>query len=163
MRRYYRKKCKFAATQIERYMKKFLTLGFFALVLMLNGCKDRAVTPDQIPESIMSFIQQSFPGKHVTYAENERKLTGTTYEIVLTDGTRIDFDTSGEWEKMEGTVNNPLPTPLIPVPITNYIKANYPDAMILMIDKEDHGYDVELANGLELRFNKQGEFIGMDD
>ena len=144
-------------------MKKLFALGIFALVLLLNGCRDRAVTPEQIPASIMSFIQQSFPGQTVTYAESERELLGKTYEVFLADGTCIDFDTSGEWDKVQGTVNNPIPTTLIPGPIVNQIKTQYPDAMILKIDKENHGYDIELANGIELKFNKQGQFMGMDD
>ena len=41
-------------------MKKLFALGIFALVILLNGCRDRAVTPEQIPASIMSFIQQRF-------------------------------------------------------------------------------------------------------
>lgn len=144
-------------------MKKFIGLGIFVLVFLLSGCRDRAVTPDQLPKNIISFIQQSFPGQNITYAESERKLLGTTYEVLLVDGTRIDFDTSGEWDSLEGTVTNPLPTSLIPGPIVNYIQGQFPDAMILKIEKEDYGCEVQLANGLELKFNKQGALIGMDD
>ena len=33
----------------------------------------------------------------------------------------------------------------------------------MKIDKERHGYDIELSNDLELKFNKQGQLIGFDD
>jgi hypothetical protein len=35
--------------------------------------------------------------------------------------------------------------------------------MITKIDKERNGYEVDLANGLELKFNNQGAIVEMDD
>ena len=35
--------------------------------------------------------------------------------------------------------------------------------MILKIDKEHNGYEVELANGLQLQFNKQGALMEVGD
>ncbi len=52
---------------------------------------------------------------------------------------------------------------LIPPPVAATIQANYPDAMITKIDKERNGFEVDLANGLELKFNKQGAIVEMDD
>jgi len=43
------------------------------------------------------------------------------------------------------------------------VKANYAGATIVIIDKERHGYDIELSNDLELKFNKQDQLIGIDD
>ena len=60
-------------------------------------------------------------------------------------------------------MTNPVPTALIPQPIVAHIQANFPDAMIVKIDKERYGYEVELANGLEMKFNKQGVLTEMDD
>ena len=37
------------------------------------------------------------------------------------------------------------------------------DAVITKINKELHGYDIELANGMELSFDRSGRFLGMDD
>ena len=39
----------------------------------------------------------------------------------------------------------------------------FPNAEIVKIDKERHGYDIELSNDIELKFNKKGAFMGMDD
>lgn len=35
--------------------------------------------------------------------------------------------------------------------------------MIQKIDKDSFGYEVELANGLELKFNQAGALMEMDD
>ena len=67
------------------------------------------------------------------------------------------------WDKIECPLTNPVPTALIPPPVASTIQANYPDAMITKIDKERNGFEVDLANGLELKFNKQGAIVDMDD
>ena len=144
-------------------MKHFLVLGILALVVLMTACSDKPVTAEQLPEPVKTFIQQTFPGQTISYAEKDVEVMGTKYDVVLADGTRVDFDTDGVWDKIECTMENPVPTALIPEPIVAHIQANFPDAMILKIDKEHNGYEVELANGLELKFNKQGVLTEMDD
>ena len=129
----------------------------------MTACSDKPVTAEQLPEPVKTFIQQTFPGQTISYAEKDVEMTGTKYDVVLADGTRVDFDIDGVWDKIECTMENPVPTALIPEPIVAHIRANFPDAMILKIVKEHNGYEVELANGLELKFNKQGVLTEMDD
>ena len=144
-------------------MKNFIAVGIFALVLMMTACSDKPVAVEQLPEPVKAFIQQHFPGQTITYAEKDVELTGSKYDVVLADGTRVDFDTDNVWDKIECTMASPVPTALIPAPIVTHIQTNFPDAMILKIDKDYDGYEVELANGLELKFNKQGVLTEMDD
>jgi hypothetical protein len=56
-----------------------------------------------------------------------------------------------------------VPAVLVPEAIKQYVETNFSNCMITKIDKERHGYDIELSNDLELRFNHQGALIGMDD
>lgn len=144
-------------------MKNIITFSIFALFLLMTSCSDKPVAPQQLPETVTSFVQQSFPGSNITYAEKDLELTGYKYDVVLADGTRIEFDTDDVWDKIECPLTNPVPTALIPAPIVTYLQTNYPDAMVLKIDKERNGYEVELANGLEMKFNKQGVLTEMDD
>jgi hypothetical protein len=144
-------------------MKKFIALGIFAMFLLLTACSDKPVAPTQLPVAVQTFVQQSFPGQNITYAEKDLELTGYKYDVVLADGTRIEFDTDDVWDKIECPLTNPVPTVLIPAPVVTHLQANYPDAMIVKIDKERYGYEVELANGLELKYNKQGALMEIDD
>lgn len=144
-------------------MKKLFVIGILALSLLMTACSDKPVAPTQVPEPIKAFIQQNFAGQNISYAEKDLELTGWKYEVVLTDGTRVDFDTDDAWDKIESPMTAPVPTALIPAPLVTYLQANFPDAIILKIDKEHYGYEVELANGLELKFNKQGALMEMDD
>lgn len=144
-------------------MKNFIISGIFALALLMTGCSDKPVLPAQLPAPIQTFVQQYFPGQTITFAQKDLELTGWKYEIFLADGTHIDFDTDDMWDKIECSLTNPVPTALIPPPVASTIQANYPDAMITKIDKERNGFEVDLANGLELKFNKQGAIVDMDD
>lgn len=144
-------------------MKIFIVSGIFALALLMTGCSDKPVLPAQLPAPIQTFVQQYFPGQTITFAQKDLELTGWKYEIFLADGTHIDFDTDDMWDKIECPLTNPVPTALIPPPVASTIQANYPDGMITKIDKERNGFEVDLANGLELKFNKQGAIVDMDD
>lgn len=144
-------------------MKRFRVLGILAFVLLMTACSDKPVTPEQLPAPIKTFLQQNFPGQTISFAKKDLEGFGYQYDVVLADGTQIDFDTDDMWDKVACTLANPVPTALIPAPIVAHIQANFPDAMITKIDKEHYGYEVELANGLELKFNKQGVLTEMDD
>lgn len=144
-------------------MKKFIALGIFALVLLMTACSDKPVTPAELPATITAFVQQNFPGQNISFAKKDLELTGWQYDIVLADGTQIDFDTDQTWDKIQSPMTHPVPTALIPAPILANLQANYPTAMVLKIDKERYGYEIELANGLELKFNNQGTLMDVDD
>ena len=70
----------------------------------------------------------------------------------------------------KGNFNNHLGVPLTLLAIPPDAElaivemgANHPGEIIVSIDKEHYGYDIELSNSLDLKFNKQGQFISYDD
>ena len=144
-------------------MKHLISMGIVALVLLMSACSDKHVTADQLPEPVKAFLQQNFPGQTVSYAEKDLEMTGYQYDVFLADGTQVEFDTNNDWDKITGTITNPVPTALIPAPIVTHLQANFPDALITKLDKDNYGYEVELANGLELKFNQQGALMEVDD
>jgi len=144
-------------------MKRIIASALLALVLLMTACSDRPVLPAQLPADITSFIQQNFPGQTISFANKDLEITGWQYDVVLADGTQIDFDTDHMWDKIQCPMTNPVPLPLIPPAITAHLRSQFPDAILLKIDKERYGYEIELANGLELKFNKQGALMEVDD
>lgn len=144
-------------------MKSYILTGIFALVLLMTSCSDRPVAPAQLPGAITAFIQQNFPNQAITFAQKDLEITGWQYDVVLADGTQIEFDTDQMWDKIQCPMTNPVPAVLIPAPIMSYLRGNFPGVMIQKIDKDGSGYEVELANGLELKFNQAGALMEMDD
>ena len=146
-------------------MKKSV-LFFAALVCMLmhsvsSFAGDRIIPAEQLPAAAKTFIQKTFPGQTVSYAKIDfdgRK----KYEVRLSNGTEVEFDKNGNWDKVDCNYSA-VPASLVPTNIANYVKTHFAGAKVVKIDKERHGYDVELSNDLELKFNKQGQLMNIDD
>ena len=144
-------------------MRSIIVSVIFALVLLMTACSDKPVVPEQLPVQVKTFIQQTYPGQTITFAQKDLELTGWKYEVFLADGTHIEFDTDDMWDKIESPVARPVPQQLIPAPIASHLQANFPGTVVTKIDKERNGYEIELANGMELKYNKQGVLREMDD
>ena len=43
------------------------------------------------------------------------------------------------------------------------MKANFPGVFVVKVDKERYGYEIELSNELELKFDKKGNLMSIDD
>ena len=120
-----------------------------------------ATTAQGLPDAITTFIKQHFPNATITGVEPDHDHGGLEYDVYLNDGTQIDFDANNQWEKVESMKG--VPAFFIPKAIASHVKGSYQNAVITKINKEYNGYEVELNNGVELRFDGSGRFMGMDD
>lgn len=115
-----------------------------------------------LPEGVTAFIQQYFPGATVVRVETDSEHGGVEYEVNLNDGTEVDFDVNNQWEKVDCRTKA-VPAALVPKAIAGYVKSNYQNLSITKIHKEHYGYEIELSNGLDLNFDRSGQFMGVDD
>ena len=120
-----------------------------------------ATTAQGLPDAITTFIKQHFPNATIVGVEPDHDHGGLEYDVYLNDGTQIDFDANNQWEKVESMKG--VPAFFIPKAIASHVKGSYQNAVITKINKEYNGYEVELNNGVELRFDGSGRFMGMDD
>ena len=120
-----------------------------------------ATTAQALPEAITTFLKQHFPNATVAGVEPDNEHGGLEYDVYLNDGTQVDFDTNNQWEKVESMKG--VPAALVPKAIATYVKGNYQNLAITKINKEYGGYEIELANGMDLKFDGSGRFMGMDD
>ncbi len=120
-----------------------------------------AATPQSLPEAITAFIKQHFPNATIAGVEPDYDHGGLEYDVYLSDGTQLDFDANNQWEKVESMKG--VPAFFIPKAIASYVKSSYQNMVITKINKEYHGYEVELNNGLDLSFDNSSRFLGMDD
>ncbi len=120
-----------------------------------------ATTAQSLPEAITAFLKQHFPNATVVGVEPDHDHGGLEYDVYLNDGTQIDFDANNQWDQVESMRG--VPAYFIPKAIANYVRSNYQNMTITKVNKEYHGYEIELANGLDLNFDSSGRFLGMDD
>lgn len=147
-------------------MKKFklfaAALGCLVLSPLTSSATDRPIPANQLPQAAKTLIAQAFPGQTIAYAEKDADHMKTTYEVRLGNGTQVDFNGQGVWDKVE-TYGKAVPASFIPPAIAQYVKSHYNGQVITKIDKERHGFDVKLSNGMELKFSRSGAFLGIDD
>ncbi len=149
-------------------MKKAIALTFVALVSLFalsafSLTDDKPISFAQLPKAAQQFVKTHFPSQQVSLVTLDNDLIGKSYEVLLADGTRIEFNKRGIWKDVElkqGTV----PTKIVPSKIMNYVKTNFPGTTIKQIEKRDRGgYQVDLSNDIELKFDAQLNFIRVDD
>lgn len=143
-------------------MKRLL---FIALALPLWLCSmanERPIEFASLPANAQQFIATHFAGEKVSYSTVESGLTSNSYEVRLDDGTKVEFNGSGDWKEVErrGTA---IPAAIVPKPIADYVKAHYPSAHITKIERNRRSTDVDLSNGLEITFDANYAVVKVDD
>jgi hypothetical protein len=138
-------------------MFMFLLIGGFIIA------QDRAIHPNQLPKTTKNFLASYFKGIPVASAIEDREIYGIDeYKVYLSNGTKMEFDSSGNWKEVDGK-HQKLPYGFIPLPIRNYSTKNFPNTYIIKIEKKRWSYKAELSNGLELEFDRNGNFKKIDD
>ena len=82
--------------------------------------------------------------------------------MTLADGTEIEVDANGNWIEIE-CFRRALPDGIVPQPIVDYVAQNYPNGVIVTIERDDNGYEIELRDGTELKFDNDLNFVGGDN
>lgn len=146
-------------------MKRF-NLIWAAIICLFVGsacmAHDKIIPVTQLPAEAQTFIKTYFADKTVAYCKKDYEGMGYKYEVKFNDGTEVDFDKKGVWDKVDCKFAA-VPAALVPEIIANYVTANYPGASIVKIDKERYGYEIELSNDLELKFDRNGNLFDIDD
>lgn len=125
-----------------------------------NAGNDKPIPVNALPAKAQTLLSIHF-GKQKVMLATVEGVVSKSYDVVLKNGTKLEFDKKGnltEVECKQGTV----PYRLIPQAIKNYLKANYPRQTVKKLEIKKNEYEVELANGLELTFNNRFQLVDMD-
>ena len=140
-------------------MKKivFLFISLFAMNLVALAGNDKPIQVSEMPKAAQLFIKNHFADLSVAMAKVETDFLDKNYDVVFTNGNKVEFDKKGNWTNVDCEHTQ------VPVAIRQYVAKNYPDAKVLKIEVTDRkGYDVELSNGFELEFDKRMNVIDVD-
>ncbi len=94
--------------------------------------------------------------------QNGTEVSSKDYDVVLQNGTEVSFDKDGNLKEVEAGVNT-VPDGLVLKPIRQYVKSNFKGRRIVALDVDRNSYDIELSDGLELKFDRAGNFLRIDD
>jgi len=141
-----------------KQMKFFLVALMSLMVSCVAFADDKPIPVDQLPAAAKTFVSKHFKGQKIVYAEKD----WNSFECRLGNGAEIEFNKKGEWKKIDCN-REAIPAALVPQAIQKYVKANYAGSLITKIEKESYGYEVGLSNDIDLKFDKKGKMIGIDD
>ncbi len=134
----------------------------FVGIFAANADNDRMITAEQLPKVSREFIQKYFKDIGVSYVKLDQDFMEKSYEVLLTNGSKVEFDRNGQWEKIDCR-RNPVPAGIVPEPIKNFVKKNHPNQPIVKIERDRRGYEIEFRNGFEIEFDKAYNMVGYDD
>lgn len=125
------------------------------------NAEDLFVNSRDLPQTVQSFLASHFPDRTVAATIKD----GNDYEVRMDNGWEMEFDHNGQWENID-CKRDEVPASviaLIPETIVSYINSNFETAIITEISRDRSGYEVELSNGIDLKFTSKGSFKAIDD
>ena len=136
--------------------------SFAGITVTLAG-NDRPITVDKLPAAAQNFLKSYFSDLTVAYAVEDPQFAGSEYEVTYTDRTEVEFDTKGEWTSVDRKYTA-VPAAIVPKQITDYVaKSNFPNQEIRKIERNAYTWEIELTNGLEIKFDRNFRVIDIDD
>ena len=106
-------------------MKKILSLLVLAIVAVQFSWAADVITKDmnQLPLPARNFINRHFTKPEVSHIKIDKEmLEATKYEVLLTDGTEIEFDSKGNWEEVSARKGQVIPASIVPNFAVDYLK-----------------------------------------
>lgn len=140
-------------------MKKLSIILTFLAILCFG--MSSAMAQNTNP-AITQFVEQYFPKATVQMVMPD----DDDIDVVLSDYTKVEFKRNYEWKKVDcehSTTYTTVPAALVPEQITTHVNTNFPNAIINKLEKKLMGWEVELNNGLEIKFNKNFGVTEIDD
>lgn len=148
-------------------MKRILRILMIAICCMVscnmvaNAGNDKPISVNALPAKAQTLLSQHFNGQKVMLATIESGVVSRSYDVVLQNGTKLEFDKKGNLTEID-CKQATVPDQLIPQAIKNYLMANYAGQSVKKIEMNKNEYEVELANRLDLTFNKHFQLIDID-
>lgn len=148
-------------------MKRIFRILMIAICCMVscnmvaNAGNDKPISVNALPAKAQTLLNQHFNGQKVMLATIETGVISKSYDVVLQNGTKLEFDKKGNLTEID-CKQGIVPVQLIPQTIKNYLNNNYAGQSVKKIEMNKNEYEVELTNGLDLTFNKHFQLIDID-
>lgn len=146
-------------------MKKIMLTAalLFAGITASLADNDRPIALDKLPAAAQTFLKTHFADLTLAYAVEDPKFVGSEYEVTYTDRTEVDFRSNGEWSSVERRYAA-VPASIVPAQISAYVaKSSFSNQYIKKIERDAYTWEIELSNGIEIKFDREFHVIDIDD
>jgi hypothetical protein len=138
-------------------MKKTFLLMTLSALLLVACDKEKVVQSDDLPANASGFVTTHYPGNQILQVVKELDNLKTYFHVYLNNGTKLDFTRQGNIKKIEGT--EAIPDTVIPSLVLEYVDTYYPTDFIRGWEIKDASQETKLSSGLQLEFDKNGNFL----
>ena len=122
---------------------------------------DKPISVNTLPTKAQILLTNYFGNQKVALATIESGVVNKSYDVVLQNGTKLEFNKKGELTEID-CKQGVVPVNLIPLSIKNYLQNNYPGQSVKKLEIKKNEYEVELSNGMDFTFNKHFQLIDID-
>ena len=145
-------------------MKKTILTGMLMIFTISFGFAQNDIK--LLPQNSQDFIRENFASETVEAVKKEDGWFNwgdhEMYEVVFANGIELDFNKAGEITEIDSKNEEPIPLEVLPGEIGSYVENKYKDKHIILWEKDDDGQKVELADGIALVFDTNGNFVKED-
>ena len=148
-------------------MKRTMRIMMIAIYCILScnilasAGNDKPISVNTLPIKAQILLTNYFGNQKVALATIESSVVNKSYDVVLQNGTKLEFNKKGELTEID-CKQGVVPVNLIPLSIKNYLQNNYPGQSVKKLEIKKKEYEVELFNGMDLTFNKHFQLIDID-
>lgn len=144
-----------------RKIAVFMISWLLPAAILLTGCEEETVVKEpDVPEAIKSWVSTYFPDHPIVQVVKDRDDFTVTWDVILAEGVSLEFDKDYHITDLSYALG--LPDTVVPEPILEYVRTNYPQQLIVEWELNKRSQEVNLKNGLELEFSLEGEFLRID-
>lgn len=148
-------------------MKKLMMILAGAALLATSAPafagNDRPIAVGELPAVSQEFIKTHFAGVEVSFSKVDEELFDKDYKVVFVNGRQSRI----RQERRVGRTSNANTARCRRQSFRSrscdYVTKNYPKTKIVAIDRDRRDYEVELDNGLDLKFDLKFRLIDIDN
>lgn len=143
-------------------MKKMLMMAVcLVLGVMAAKADERPIVVTELPKEAQSFLKKNFPKEKEMVAFEDKGVFSTTYEVKF-GNTELEFTEEGEWKEVECKYGA-VPTAIVPKNVAASANEHFSGVAIVKIERDRRGYEIKLANGMEMTFDSKGNLVDIND
>lgn len=124
------------------------------------NAQEKYLPVSEIPGQITAYVKSHFPESKIISVKEDKEILKTEYEVKLNTMVKLEFDGNFSIKNVES--KDALPKSIVPEKIAAYVQKNYPGNKILEWKKKKKGQKIELDNDIDLVFDLNGNFLGID-
>ncbi|EHU8930548.1 PepSY-like domain-containing protein [Campylobacter coli] len=111
------------------------------------------ISPDELPSISKEFLKNNFQAP-IGIVQRDKH----AYEVYLSDGTELEFESDGSWKEIESKVF-PFDLNFLPPNLTNIIQNKFPNTKAREIERKINYYKIKLTNNIEVHIDFNGTIL----